>query len=171
MPKCLLPTFRVQVGQLVTGTVRRIEPFGVFVGIDNTRVSGLLHISNVSRQHIESVQVCMWSHSAAAAWMQQLPGGSPAAQRSLEMHLDQPSACGTTTRPCKHMPLPPCSLSQGVFKVGEQVKCLVMGLDPGYTNISLSVAGKSTTVSWSACASRLPLSRNFYPDVEQRVLS
>lgn len=46
------------MGQLVTGTVRRIEPFGVFVGIDNTRVSGLLHISNVSRQHIESVQVC-----------------------------------------------------------------------------------------------------------------
>ncbi|KAL4450617.1 hypothetical protein ABPG77_000973 [Micractinium sp. CCAP 211/92] len=75
---------QLEVGQLVTGTVRRIEPFGVFVGIDNTRVSGLLHISNVSRQHIESVQ--------------------------------------------------------GVFKVGEQVKCLVMGLDPGYTNISLSVA-------------------------------
>ena len=31
---------------------------------------------------------------------------------------------------------------QGVFEVGEQVKCLVMGLDPGYTNISLSVAGQ-----------------------------
>ena len=25
--------------------------------------------------------------------------------------------------------------------MGEQVKCLVMGLDPGYTNISLSIAG------------------------------
>ena len=35
----------------------------------------------------------------------------------------------------------PCSDVQGVFKVGEEVKCLVMGLDPGYTNISLSVAG------------------------------
>lgn len=46
-----------QVGTLVTGSVRRIEPFGVFVGINNTRVSGLLHISNVSRQHIETVQV------------------------------------------------------------------------------------------------------------------
>lgn len=54
----------VQVGQLVTGTVRRVEPFGVFVGIDNTRVSGLLHISNVSRQHIESVQVCEWAIGA-----------------------------------------------------------------------------------------------------------
>lgn len=46
-----------QVGSLVSGTVRRIEPFGVFVGINGTRVSGLLHISNVSRQHVETVQV------------------------------------------------------------------------------------------------------------------
>ncbi|KAI3434526.1 hypothetical protein D9Q98_002599 [Chlorella vulgaris] len=72
------------VGTLVSGTVRRIEPFGVFVGINGTRVSGLLHISNVSRQHIETVQ--------------------------------------------------------GIFEVGEEVRCLVMGLDPGYTNISLSIA-------------------------------
>lgn len=50
------PSARSQVGSLVTGTVRRIEPFGVFIGINNTRVSGLLHISNVSRQHIETVQ-------------------------------------------------------------------------------------------------------------------
>ena len=35
----------------------------------------------------------------------------------------------------------PAPTLQGVFKVGEEVKCLVMGLDPGYTNISLSVAG------------------------------
>jgi polyribonucleotide nucleotidyltransferase len=53
-----LPKFSsIQVGNLVSGTVRRIEPFGVFMGISNTRVSGLLQISNVSRQHIESVQV------------------------------------------------------------------------------------------------------------------
>lgn len=39
------------------------------------------------------------------------------------------------------MLIPSRSLPQGVFKIGEQVKCLVMGLDPGYTNISLSVAG------------------------------
>lgn len=47
----------LQVGSLISGTVRRIEPFGVFVGINNTRISGLLHISNVSRQHIDSVHV------------------------------------------------------------------------------------------------------------------
>lgn len=75
---------QLEVGQLVTGVVRRIEAFGVFVGINNTRVSGLLHISNVSRGHIESVQ--------------------------------------------------------GIFDVGDEVKCLVMGLDPGYKNISLSTA-------------------------------
>lgn len=45
--------------------------------------------------------------------------------------------------------LPECV--QGVFRVGEQVKCLVMGLDPGYTNISLSVAGESNIAAlWFA---------------------
>ncbi len=34
------------------GTVRRIESFGVFVGIDGTKLSGLLHISNTSRQRV-----------------------------------------------------------------------------------------------------------------------
>jgi transcriptional accessory protein Tex/SPT6 len=55
----ILPSalYALQVGSLVTGTVRRIEPFGVFVGINNTRISGLLHISNVSRRHIDTVDV------------------------------------------------------------------------------------------------------------------
>lgn len=57
-----------QVGSLITGTVRRIEPFGVFVGINNTRISGLLHISNVSRQHIDTVQASHTSvHSTCRA--------------------------------------------------------------------------------------------------------
>ena len=47
----------VQVGALVWGTVRRVESYGVFVGIDGTRLSGLLHISCISRSHIESVEV------------------------------------------------------------------------------------------------------------------
>ena len=46
-----------QVGALVWGTVRRVESYGVFVGIDGTRLSGLLHISCISRSHIESVEV------------------------------------------------------------------------------------------------------------------
>ena len=55
----------MQVGTLVTGTVRRIEPFGAFIGINNTRISGLLHISNVSRQHIDTVEVRSSSHACA----------------------------------------------------------------------------------------------------------
>ncbi len=39
------------------GTVRRVEPYGVFVGIDGTRLSGLLHISCISRSHIDNVDV------------------------------------------------------------------------------------------------------------------
>ena len=60
---------QLEVGSLVTGTVRRIEPFGVFVGINGTRVSGLLHISNVSRSHIETVQARpLPLHRAGLRW-------------------------------------------------------------------------------------------------------
>jgi predicted RNA-binding protein with RPS1 domain len=47
----------VQVGALVRGKVRRVESFGAFVGIEGTRTSGLLHISNVSRQHVQDLTV------------------------------------------------------------------------------------------------------------------
>ena len=41
-----------RVGSLVWGTVRRVQDFGAFIGFDNTRASGLVHISNISRQHV-----------------------------------------------------------------------------------------------------------------------
>lgn len=47
----------MQVGSVVWGTVRRVEPYGVFVGIEGTRFSGLLHISSISQAHVESVEV------------------------------------------------------------------------------------------------------------------
>ena len=80
----------LQVGTLVSGTVRRIEPFGVFVGINNTRVSGLLHISNLSRQHVDSVQVGgNWVGGALVleAARQGGSGGMPAACPSAVLAL------------------------------------------------------------------------------------
>ncbi len=54
------------------GTVRRVESYGVFVGIDGTRLSGLLHISCISRSHIESVEVAAFllplNHSYRVRW-------------------------------------------------------------------------------------------------------
>ena len=47
----------LQVGSVVWGTVRRVEPYGVFLGLEHTRFSGLLHISSISQAHIESVEV------------------------------------------------------------------------------------------------------------------
>lgn len=75
---------QIRVGALVWGTVRRVEAFGAFVGIDDTHVSGLIHISNVSRSRVRRVDE--------------------------------------------------------VFAVGDRVHALVMGIDEGYTNISLSTA-------------------------------
>lgn len=75
---------QIKVGSLVWGTVRRVEPFGVFVGIDDTHTSGLMHISNISRSRVRRVD--------------------------------------------------------DIFAIGDRVHCLVMGIDEGYTNISLSTA-------------------------------
>lgn len=47
----------IHLGALMWGEVRRIEEFGAFVGLDGTRISGLLHISNISRARVESVHV------------------------------------------------------------------------------------------------------------------
>ena len=47
-----------QVGALVWGTVRRVEPFGLFLGLDKLRMSALLHISNMSRAHVSDPEVC-----------------------------------------------------------------------------------------------------------------
>lgn len=51
---------QMKVGGLVTGTVRRIDKFGCFVGLDDVgRVSGLLHISNISRVRVEECTDCL----------------------------------------------------------------------------------------------------------------
>ena len=39
----------------MTGSVRRIETYGAYVGIDGTTSSGLLHVSNLSGRYIETV--------------------------------------------------------------------------------------------------------------------
>jgi len=42
----------LKVGEVLIGTVRRIEPYGAFIDIGG--VSGLLHISEISHEHIET---------------------------------------------------------------------------------------------------------------------
>jgi small subunit ribosomal protein S1 len=43
---------RLEVGEVVVGTVRGIKPYGAFIDIGG--VSGLLHISEISHDHIET---------------------------------------------------------------------------------------------------------------------
>ncbi|EIE19972.1 S1-domain-containing protein [Coccomyxa subellipsoidea C-169] len=75
---------KLTVGSLVWGTVRRVEPYGVFVGLEDTRFSGLLHISSISRAHIESVE--------------------------------------------------------DMFSVGDRVRAMLIGMDEGFSRISLSTS-------------------------------
>jgi len=43
----------LQKGQLVTGTISKIQPYGVFVDLNG--ISGLLHIKQISNQHVDSL--------------------------------------------------------------------------------------------------------------------
>mmetsp|Transcript_6243 Transcript_6243/g.16102 ORF Transcript_6243/g.16102 Transcript_6243/m.16102 type:complete len:421 (-) Transcript_6243:151-1413(-) len=43
-------------GKVVTGKVWKVMPFGCMVGIDNTNLSGLLHISAVSHSHLREME-------------------------------------------------------------------------------------------------------------------
>jgi small subunit ribosomal protein S1 len=43
---------RLEVGEVVMGTVRGIKPYGAFIDIGG--VSGLLHISEISHDHIDT---------------------------------------------------------------------------------------------------------------------
>lgn len=47
---------KLEVGHVITGKVRKIEAFGAFVGIEGTRVSALLHISNISNRHVTAAE-------------------------------------------------------------------------------------------------------------------
>jgi len=44
----------IKVGALVSGQVRRLTNFGAYVGLEGTRVSGLLHVSNLSNEYVKS---------------------------------------------------------------------------------------------------------------------
>lgn len=48
----------LKVGQIVTGKVRKVEDFGVFIDVDNTipRVSGLCHKSQIADSAVEDVK-------------------------------------------------------------------------------------------------------------------
>ena len=47
----------VQVGALVWTTCHSVQNFGVFLTIEGTAVNGLLHVSNISRLHVETPEV------------------------------------------------------------------------------------------------------------------
>ena len=43
-------------GALVKGTVKRVEPFGVFVALEGSTLSGLAHVSQVSDVFVKNIK-------------------------------------------------------------------------------------------------------------------
>lgn len=46
----------LEVGQIVTGKIRKVEDFGVFILVDNSNISGLCHRSEMAEQRVEDVK-------------------------------------------------------------------------------------------------------------------
>ncbi|KAI4332058.1 hypothetical protein L6164_016997 [Bauhinia variegata] len=46
----------LHVGDVISGLIRRIETYGLFIAIDNTNLVGLCHVSEISDDHIDDIQ-------------------------------------------------------------------------------------------------------------------
>ncbi|GMJ14782.1 Ribosomal RNA Processing 5 [Hibiscus trionum] len=46
----------LQVGDIVSGRIRRVELYGLFIALDHTNMVGLCHVSELSDDHIENIQ-------------------------------------------------------------------------------------------------------------------
>lgn len=46
-----------QEGQVVHGHVKKIEDYGLFIGLDDSKVSGLCHKSEVSRCRVNGLEL------------------------------------------------------------------------------------------------------------------
>nr|GMD47877.1 rRNA biogenesis protein RRP5 isoform X1 [Ipomoea batatas] len=43
-------------GNIISGKIKRIEPYGLFISVDRTNLVGLCHVSELSDDHIDNVQ-------------------------------------------------------------------------------------------------------------------
>ncbi|XWS56135.1 hypothetical protein CRYUN_Cryun09bG0060500 [Craigia yunnanensis] len=47
----------LHVGDIVSGRIRRVESYGLFIALDHTNMVGLCHVSELSDDHIENIQI------------------------------------------------------------------------------------------------------------------
>ncbi|XP_020972176.1 rRNA biogenesis protein RRP5 isoform X3 [Arachis ipaensis] len=52
----ILDLSKLQVGDVISGRIKRIEPYGLFITVDDTNMVGLCHISEVSDDTIENIE-------------------------------------------------------------------------------------------------------------------
>ncbi|AES71028.1 S1 RNA-binding domain protein [Medicago truncatula] len=47
---------KFHVGDVISGSIKSVEPSGLFIAIDNTKVVGLCHVSEISDKHIDNIE-------------------------------------------------------------------------------------------------------------------
>ncbi|KAL7134052.1 hypothetical protein ABFS83_11G001300 [Erythranthe nasuta] len=50
------PVDHISVGDIISGRIKRIQPYGLFISIDHTNAVGLCHVSELSDDHIEDLE-------------------------------------------------------------------------------------------------------------------
>jgi ribosomal protein S1 len=60
---------QLRIGSLVWGTARRLTNYGVFISLDNTYESALLHITNVSWNRVPTIETVWPLHPFAVYLM------------------------------------------------------------------------------------------------------
>ncbi|XP_059646446.1 rRNA biogenesis protein RRP5 [Cornus florida] len=47
----------IRIGDVISGRIKRIEPYGLFITIDHTNMVGLCHVSELSDDHVDNIEI------------------------------------------------------------------------------------------------------------------
>ena len=93
---------RLEVGEVVVGTVRGIKPYGAFIDIGG--VSGLLHISEISHEHIETPHSVLNVNDQMKVMIIDLDAERGRISLSPRLLSRNPATCSPTPRRCSTKP-------------------------------------------------------------------
>ena len=105
----------VQVGSLIWGKVRRVEIYGAFIGIDDTYVSGLLHVTNTSNMHVDNMFVSIGlAHHRMSSAFRNLEFERAVFQRTTKPGMQPQAGQSWCNSPSPLHCLPPIIIPEGV---------------------------------------------------------
>ena len=94
-PKAMVGLEDLQEGQTVSGRVRRVEGYGVFITLAGSGVTGLCHISEVADEKVTDLPSLFQPGQGMCCWSTSLPESLPHSEQSCLLLL-RPCAWSVT---------------------------------------------------------------------------